>query len=60
MTYRRKWGTSVWHSSPLCSKWPAEMLAEERPTLPDKAPRCEECQALGLVESMTGPLRAAG
>jgi hypothetical protein len=61
MTYRRKWGTCLWHSSSQCSKWPAEMLAEERPTLPANAVECAECEALDLLPpEIESTFRAAG
>jgi hypothetical protein len=51
MTYRRKWGTSVWHSSPACSKWPSELLCEERPAKPAGMLLCAECEALEQLGS---------
>ena len=54
MSYRRKWGSSIWHSSPACSNWPSELLSEERPTEPAGA-LCAECDALQQLDAPAPP-----
>jgi hypothetical protein len=44
MYYRRKWGTTVWHSSPDCPNWPQSALeAEERADIPSNGEACADC-----------------
>jgi hypothetical protein len=44
VTFRRKWGTALWHWSERCSAWPTAEEGEERERLPARAPQCAECQ----------------
>jgi hypothetical protein len=46
LLYRRRWGGTVWHCSPHCLEWPADMQSEERYAMPSRGLLCPECLSL--------------
>jgi hypothetical protein len=53
MTFRRRWGTPVWHWTPECSLWPFPLQSEEREAPPAGAELCPQCQSKAPLDKST-------